>query len=200
MKERPILFSTEMVNAILKGHKTMTRRTVNHKNDWLFDEEKNWPTCIYNENGMAIVKPMKCPYGEVGDRLWVRETWQHTSVLNIHESDENSGYIYKATDPDWDDFEEWTWRPSIFMPREACRILLEITHVRCERLSEITNSEAMLEGVEGFNPGMSTADFEQASQKYTSPVLQFVKLWDKINGYGSFDKNPAVWVVEFKRI
>src|SRR5690554_3627422 len=97
---KPILFSTPMVQAILKGQKSQTRRVVK--------------------------PPKKCnaiPYPfPPGDILWVRETWQHTKILNLHPSDEDYGYMYRADGGDWEYIDGWSWKPSIFMPKEACRL------------------------------------------------------------------------------
>lgn len=162
MKEHPILFSTPMVEAIIAGRKTQTRR---------------------------IAKGDKCPYGEPGDILWVRETWQLTTWCHV--SDENYGYIYKASENgrDWEEnSEDWTWRPSIFMPKEACRLRLKITERRRESLHNITWEDAQAEGCTGYRP---TQD---------EPTDEYRRLWEKINGPGSWASNPLVWVLNFEKI
>lgn len=188
MKERQILFSTEMVRAIMDGSKTQTRR---------------------------VKKSDKCPYGHVGDVLWVRETWQLSTWL--HPSDENYGYIYKASDngQEWEsNDEQWKWKPSIFMPRKACRLRLQITDIRVERLQDITEEYARAEGLARISkdggrtwkygipdtdglPGTDDNGWEWREWN-TSPVSAFKTLWGKINGPG-WDANPYVWVISFKK-
>jgi hypothetical protein len=183
-KERPILFSGEMVRAILDGRKTQTRRIV---------KDENLPT-VYH--GAKIVVPQwyaekNCPYGQPGDRLWVRETWAYTDQsLNVE-----PGYVYRATDPDWETMEGWKWKPSIFMPRAASRITLEVTDVRIERLHDIGIIDLLAEGMQPTWNGESSPGV-----KCEGEFEQFAELWSKINGEDSWDANPWVWVVSFKRI
>ncbi|KKN74875.1 hypothetical protein LCGC14_0386240 [marine sediment metagenome] len=206
MKERPILFSGPMVRALLRevDPKTMTRRVVklpdapNHLGDWE-------PTFLGGDgtttDSRGVLVPriegiwhtrtgkfIKCPYGQPGDRLWVKETWREPVS-------EGSGYIdYLAdhiTKPSF-----IIWRPSIFMPRKFSRILLEITAVRVERLQEISEEDAKAEGWPV--PELGT----EISIRKAVPVIWFCDLWDSINakrGY-SWKSNPFCWVVEFKRI
>src|SRR5690554_6919216 len=110
-KMKPILFSTPMVQAILRGQKLQTRRVMKQPKKW---------------TDVPPISP--------GDILWVRETWQHTKVLNLHPVDANYGYVYRADAQPWEDIEGWKWKPSIFMPKEACRLWLKVTNVRVERL------------------------------------------------------------------
>ncbi len=168
MKERPIIFSTPMVKAILEGRKTMTRRIIKN----IKGATEKYP------KGFA-----KCPYGVVGDRLWVKETYfpNEGQVPNI---------IYKA---DWNDRHKTgitftcQWKPSIFMPRIYSRITLETTNIRVERLQEITEEDAKKEGV---MEGEDTGYYNEG----------FYRIWDKINGKDSWKENPYVWVIEFRRI
>lgn len=177
IKERPILFSTDMVRAILAGHKTQTRRIIKPRNNYsifvgwddefvLNDENKEWTLS-------------ECPYGYPGDRLWVRETW--TKQLS-------GKYIYRADHPDWE-LADYTatgaWRPSIHMPRAACRILLQITHIRVERLHDISADDARAEGC--TDPGPIA-------------IGEYQTLWEKINGPESWALNPWVWVITFKPV
>jgi hypothetical protein len=185
MKEHPILFSGPMVRAILEGRKTMTRRVI--KKPWLYGRE--------NEYGRFQVNMRECPYGLPGDRLWVRETWEYD------DSRPNS-YFYRA-DPAPDGFIEnpeaaWRWRPSIHMPREASRILLEVTAVRVERLQDISVPDALREGIE-CDDAEERAMIEAIGDGDDRHKEAFANLWDSINakrGYG-WDSNPWVWVVEF---
>jgi hypothetical protein len=182
MKERPILFSGPMVQAILDGQKTQTRRVVNEK--WLPIIEE----CLRVNGKWAwstIDHDLTTPYGQVGDRLWVRETFSE-----LHE-----GVAYRATAPNAC-LKNTKWKPSIFMPRWASRITLEITDVRVERLKDITEDGAVSEGVKYY----IASGAKQAPEM--SMVAQFSELWNSINekrGYG-WDTNPFVWVIEFKKL
>lgn len=135
----------------------------------------------------------------VGAKTWVRETFQYTDeVLN-----ERPGWVYRATDPDWDNLEGWKWKPSIFMPRQASRITLEITAVRVERLQEISEADAMAEGIQCRMAGdiKMWRDYSGPGEVFgTFPIESYKSLWESINGEGSWHKNPWVWVIEFKRI
>jgi hypothetical protein len=191
MKERPILFSGEMVRAILAGKKTQTRRVVKLDVSNFFDppncqddKDAGWPITTTRE-GDTVKAATLCPHGQPGDRLWVRETWGHNGCGNcpIH---------YRADEPEWKNESlnpNAKWHPSIFMPRCASRILLEITAVRCERLQEITREDASAEGVVSFDE-LSTVD-------------RYAILWESINGKTPgkrWEDNPWVWVIEFRRI
>ncbi len=181
MKERPIIFSTPMVRAILDGRKTMTRRVM-----------KPQPEDYPYHHGLAVYRvAKKCPYGVPGDLLWVRETWATTEQAGVHPSD--AEMVYRATDPDWETMEGWQWRPSIFMPRWASRLTLRITSVRAERVQDITEEDARAEG------------FKDVVGKYArgdEARIWFAELWDIINaarGFG-WDTNPWVWVIGFERV
>lgn len=172
MKERPILFSSPMMRAILDGRKTQTRRVVTNAKPYE-------PT----DEGIDILwhtGQLACPYGAVGDRLWVRETWQVDDYgMQHHRADR---VRYRATDG-----EELAWRPSIFMPRWASRITLEIVDVRVQRVKQIKDEEFVLEG------------FPYAPETHQEG---FAYMWEKLNGkrgYG-WDVNPWVWVLSFKVI
>ena len=192
MSEKPILFSGEMVRAILEGRKTQTRRTVKPK--FLYD-----PT----DDGWDILwatGQLTCPYGEVGDRLWVRETWHydsHMHELTGGEPDAPDGrylhrLVYRADNPDWQAY--GGWRPSIFMPRWACRLELVVKSVRVERLQDIGHSDMKAEGC--LPPNNAGGSWDYLRETYWKP------LWDSINakrGYG-WDSNPWVWVVEFDKV
>ena len=170
MKERPVLFSGEMVRAILEGRKTQTRRVIKPQPLWVGDPNVAFKTHSANPKGI-----INCPYGQPGDRLWVRETFAGTK---------NTGFAYRATDTAYGH----KWRPSIFMPHWASRINLEVVSVRVERVQDISIEDAYDEGMEWGDQGCG--------------VLEFKNLWDSINlkrGYG-WDANPWVWVIEFKRL
>jgi hypothetical protein len=183
MIERPILFSTPMIQAILDGKKTMTRRVVKFNDTGRVKlRHKNWH--IEDENVV-----LGCPYGQVGDSLWVRETFVKDADHNIH---------YKADSiPPWKDTK---WKPSIFMPRWASRITLEITNIRVERLQEITEEDAIKEGMK---PNKFENGFGQIypSGGKTPHKRAFAILWDSINGdKHPWASNPWVWCIEFQRI
>ena len=181
-----------MVRAILAGTKTQTRRTVKLSPD--FADATEFTECegLWFGDG-ECANGIKCPYGEVGDRLWCRETWAETEQSGAHPID--SQYVYRATDPDWSTLEGWKWKPSIFMPRPACRIELEITEFRVERLNEISEADAKAEGCTGNCPIGHIPTYLAAPLSY-----EYAQLWEYINGYGSWEKNPFVWVIEFKRV
>lgn len=189
MKERPILFSAPMVRAILDGSKTQTRRIVKSKSPI--------SALGYMVNRPEIFDAI-CPYGKIGDRLWLRETFAEVQKwyaqidlrtnINIPPQPKNPiepFFIYRA---DGERSGAIKWKPSIHMPRRACRIKLEITNVRVERLQDISEEDAKAEGC-SFRPGETD-----------SRCQAFSNLWTKINGEESWSENPWVWVVEFKRV
>lgn len=201
MKERPILFSTEMVKAILEGRKTMTRRVC--KNMVSTEDHGMGHNPMVLNKGFWY-RPMEySPYGKPGDRLWVRER------INKH-GDGNAPYTC-TYDADlspvtatchvmWCGRSTWEWGdkrnvlPSIFMPRWASRITLEIVNVRVERVQDISHNDSIAEGIKECR-GHNVDDCECA-------IVSFQKLWDSINakrGY-PWDSNPYVWVLEFNRV
>lgn len=192
MKERPILFSGPMVRAILDGRKTQTRRVVKPQR-----HAEQWPEC-----GCI------CPYGAPGDRLWVRETWGTLAcydcyppkVLSLHSFDRGWSESFLATACDG---AVKKWRPSIHMPRWASRITLEVTGVRVERLQEISEGDAKAEGAlwrAGDGCAWGWRHDLQNEFVHETAKESFAELWDIINGAGSWEANPWVWVVEFKRL
>lgn len=215
MKERPILFSGPMVRAILEGRKTQTRRVVKPQpelrwNCWLTDDASIEVCRNEHPKGDDCQREFftRCPFGQPGDRLWVRETW---SARTAHFCGEGGceccdAYIKYEADGDERQFTEdeippeWSYRrdrerrPSIHMPRWASRITLEITGVRVERLQEISEGDARAEGADP-----RTAGVEQGEPLKTHRT-GFVQLWASINGIDSWFANPWVWVVEFRRV
>lgn len=190
MKERPILFSTPMVQAILEGRKTQTRRVVKQKH--LPFVENLLGGFL---NGKWNQRPL--PYGKKGDHLWVRETF--TKI-------EPNILLYRA-DEMFDGMEAgdfgWSWKPSIFMPRAASRITLEVTNVRVERLQDISEADAVAEGIEKLGNILlwTYKNYSDAPKnRQLSAVESYQTLWESINGAGSWNLNPWVWVVEFRRI
>lgn len=198
MKARPILFSAPMVRALLAGTKTQTRRVVTPPRGWPQYSHADpfaMPPAVWWWNGehTHVGVKQECPYGQPGDRLWVRETWQHSNHP-FGPLDKTCAIFYRAdysADPHGMDGEKSPegkyrqWRPSIHMPRWASRILLEITGIRVERLQDISEADCRAEGLG------DTVD--RAHHWYRV-------LWEQINGPGSWEANPWVWVVEFKRI
>lgn len=197
MKTRPILFSGSMVRAILDGSKTQTRRIAKDIGD---------ECCTERPNGDLVDTVDLCPYGKAGDTLWVRETWATTEQSGVHSADAEC--VYRATDPDWQTLEGWKWKPSIFMRREHSRITLEITNVRVERLQDISSSDAVAEGVASESGLLGSdlfglhnwADHLRIPYGDSYARARYAMLWQSINGPGSWDKNPFVWVVEFRRV
>ena len=206
MKERPIIFSGPMVRAILDGRKTQTRRVFRLPEDAKIDTATGTYTCF---NTGAKKWKLKCPYGQAGDRLWVRETWatsvgvddQKPSVLDTPGKGygwpvwfASDGSVWwrgaKAGGPGFVD--RGRWRPSIHMPRWASRITLEVTGVRVERLQDISEEDCIAEGV----TLRGTSRYEGQSRD------AYADLWDSLNtkrGFG-WDTNPWVWAIEFKRV
>lgn len=205
MKEIPILFSTPMVQAILAGRKSITRRMqglekINEKPDnYAYNyaykgiHPENPSVHIFGRLFLGVWVEtiyIKCPYGQPGDVLWVRETFMRMPREGFFNYKAHHP-IFKYADDKIQLLKEFglKWKPSIHMPKEAARIWLKVVNVRVERLHEITEQDAIAEGVEtlGLYPGYSV-----------SSRGKFEGLWNHINGAESWDSNPWVWVVEFE--
>jgi hypothetical protein len=212
MKQLPILFSAPMVRAILNGSKTQTRRIVklparkNIEPRW----DNAWIDGGFPDTGQYLhvefrhkddewegrMDRVYCPYGQPGDRLWVRETFMPMPHVNAKA-------FYRATDP----LVGGKWKPSIFMPRNLSRITLEITAVRVQRLQDITEEDAIAEGM-----NQATADAVMCPEElatfaaahilapHAMARITFETVWAKINGPASWDANPFVWVITFNPI
>lgn len=181
MKERPILFSGPMVRAILEGRKTQTRRVVK------FEFVKTIPVPENSAFREGTEWKSECPFGQPGDRLWVRETWAPHADMPpsaIYRCDRGGDYQDTVTP-------NFRWRPSIHMPRWASRLTLEITAVRVERLQDISEEDVWEEGC--TKPSGYFGCPGQAQSIFRS-------LWGAVYGHESWDANPWVWVVEFKRM
>lgn len=216
IKEIPILFSTPMVQAILEGRKTMTRRIVKPRsgNNFQIETAKFEPNAIgyyhnryiqeIDEDERTTGKTVFCPFGktETGSILWVRETW-------CNAIDEDVPYLYRATHSEAQRLDEdgSPWRPSIHMPKDASRIWLEVTDISVERLHDITEEDAEAEGVEKYHcrcggnfghyeSGGYDNECECLQWPLSHHVMPFRDLWNSING--NWDQNPWVWVVSFK--
>lgn len=230
VRERPILFSAPMVRALLDGTKTQTRRVVKPQPAL---ETSHWDSSASGTGQWMGTGPSpatggtrqtwgwaSCPYGQPGERLWVREThapqadcwgsWERWLrgaggeppilhyAADFKPFQNDNGFVIRKP------FIE-KWRPSIHMPRWASRIDLEVTDVRVERLQSITAADAKAEGIEGQfengpwrNYGRDGCWFPEG--KDTAPVLSYRSLWEQINGAGSWAANPWTWVLEFRRI
>jgi hypothetical protein len=196
MKERPILFSGPMVRALLDGSKTQTRRVVKPRKDANFG-------CMLMPRELAGEinqgEYSNCPYGQPGDRLWVRESLFLSTETNRHHYSATGialpGVDYEAEPPPAIGLPARSI-PSIHMPRWASRITLEIVSVRVERLQDISEADAIAEGV----TDTGAIILGRMAEDVTGPIAEYAVLWESINGPGSWDANPWVWVVEFKRV
>ena len=228
-KELPILFSGEMVNAVLEGRKTQTRRVVKTTGEAAKHTRNPLPASgrlIYKNGGawddsaLRTVAIAKCPYGKIGDGLWVRETWQAISPDENFHPMEECEIIYRATDyhpgycaseyaevmnlkhnsPIYDMDIVYPWRPSIYMPRWASRITLEITDIRVERVQDITEQDAIAEGAFPSGSWGHLSEKEVSAMKLGSYRCAFANIWNSINekrGFG-WDANPWTWAITFK--
>lgn len=203
-KEHPILFSTSMVQAILEGKKTQTRRVVkNIPNGSHYLKEYPGhnalgmypflaPDELQKPDNEKIASVVTCPYGQPGDLLWVRETWCVTQPFDpeTYHFGYKSGIQPYSNEPSSEKFNYLSpdkWKPSIHMPKAAARIWLEVEEVKVERLQDISEEEAKAEGCERLPLLWSRLD-------------TFKVLWQSINGHESWRANPLVWVVKFKVI
>ena len=210
-KERPILFNGQMVRAILEGRKTQTRRIINVNDAGVSDfhtvkKHGGFTLTGELEPGVfqwdcgSVFTQIRCCHGKPGDRLWVRE--------GIYSS--RSGWRYDAdqqvVDPGLSHIKEFVaWNasqkrnhiPSIHMPRWASRITLEVESVRVERLQDISEGDAMAEGCRLAAALHDCKCVEACGMSFRGG---YAKLWESINGPGSWDANPWVWVITFKRI
>ena len=208
MKHIPILFSTEMVRAIDEGRKTVTRRMkglkkINENPDrHLIWNHKDHDFITFDYLETLKDEIVKKPFRE-GDILWVREkfrelidcrTGQLVEYDHYADMPENFGDKLKNQ-------RNVKWKPSIFMPKEACRTFLEVTGVRVEKLQSITSEDAIKEGIERLPGGNWKNYFSKVKmiENWENPYHSFKSLWEEINGSDSWDANPWVWVVDFKK-
>ncbi|WP_114153843.1 hypothetical protein [Chromobacterium haemolyticum] len=196
MKERPILFRGDMIRALLAGTKTQTRRVIKPQPDVTEERLRELDAWI---DGFTLSRQVdaalqhgfidtECPYGQPGDRLWVREAFQI-----MHRGDDWDIPIYRA-----DDIAghiNGGWRPSIHMPHAACRLVLEITDVRVERLQDISEADAIAEGCDNSQSAAAVA-----TGWYEKPISAYRRLWESLYGSGSWDANPYVWRISFKKV
>ncbi|MBW5928005.1 hypothetical protein CFM96_04830 [Klebsiella michiganensis] len=230
MKERGMIFNGEMVRAILDGRKTQTRRIMKPQPEPCPRGGHWWPSNVFKtmlhveeemqngKGGWGGLVGDSCPFGDLGDRIWVRETWAEAGAsapdLKLYRANypEHVPSIYENVPPT----EEIRWTPSIHMPRWASRILLEITDVRVERLNAISEEDAIAEGMQGVICPCCKGDSEYSTSQYDAETLavvdeipcrtcesnrsKFFTLWDSIYGYGQHCIGEWVWVIEFKRV
>lgn len=205
MRFKPILFNTDMVQAIIKWRKTQTRRIVKGMALNCLEHD------MYSPEFVASSDLDLCDFGKVGDILWVRETFQKHCTEMETTSDwapisykETGQYVYKADGymlPK-DSLSFSKWRPNIHMPKDACRIFLKVKSVRVERLQDISEEDAIAEGIEAqpkdnrFYKNYIRIDLKWCD----SSVRSFETLWQSINGEQSWKDNPWVWVIEFERV
>ncbi len=217
MKERPILFNGEMVRALLDGRKTQTRRVIKpqplgytgRKFIVPDDSHKAWHD---SDDFLGF-----CPYGQPGGRLWVRESTEEDCIGSASISRycaDGAPVLYSGCDdPEFNgSWALWDYprlkRPSIHMPRWASRILLEVTAVGVERLQDISEEDALAEGIDVIGGAASTCPYRnyrigkpgEMSLHCSSPMRSYMTLWESINGPGSWAANPWVCVVEFHRV
>lgn len=225
MKERPILFSAPMVRALLDGSKTQTRRVVTPAPEMVTDKSiAPWdgdPAALLR---LLTLNGKTCRYGQPGDRLWVREAHSLYPTHGQHRADGERwgpwGGLPTTVSADgkqiayyregFDRCDPGRWRPSIHMPHWASRILLEVASIRVERLQDISEADALAEGVVAWRAGWDKKTAATMFLRGTEARVNtneggvakrlYYLLWESINGAGSWAANPWVWVVEFKRI
>lgn len=227
--ERGILFKGAMVKAILSGAKTQTRRIVSLQGRLGYPVGEITSANAEGFKAGLLEFSWKCPFGKIGDHLWVKETFAYTdSSFNVE-----PGYVYRATDPDWSSLEGFKWTPSIFMPRRARRITMEITGIRVQKLSDINGQDSIAEGIEPYTVDGITTFKDYCTGRYNrSARASYESLWNSIHSkpkpiYGKDKKithyvsypwvnvqetrehrgkpwhvhgNPLVWALEFKRV
>lgn len=194
-KSRPIIMSGESVRAILDGNKIQTRRPIKRQlpinADFFANIENNvWEICQIGRNPdeLGHIGFLKCPYGEIGDELWVRETW-------ANDKDYISITYYRADKYDCPTAHD-KWKSSIFMSRRASRITLEITDIRVKRLQDMTLNDVKDEGMR------RSSEIQESLTKYVCNLYNmFKECWNKLNKKPElqWESNPWVWVIEFKK-
>lgn len=186
-RDIPMPFKAQMVRGVLDDLKWVTRRPVKGAAaKWLIDQSPEWVAGKAND---------LCPYGQPGDRLWVREAWAtHACLDKVPPRDlVFQDVVYLADGQP----RKGKYRPAMYMPRWASRILLEVTAVRVERLQDITEAQAIAEGI--LRAGSGWLGYE-GGPWFASPIGAFRSLWESIHGTDSWDANDYVWVIEFRRL
>jgi hypothetical protein len=220
IKERPILYATPMVQAIIASRKTKTRRTkgleffnknTNHYKGFTHRDGLTWSAKHIAESVWDL--EFKCPFGKVGDLLWVKETSCFVMLEHAHDllegQRERTQYVYRASvHDDWMIYASqqysYRWTPSLFMTKAAARIWLQITDIKIERLKDITEEDAIAEGVlkvnDGYKNYMTKPKLISTLSCFDKAYYSFLSLWESINGYESSELNPWVWVITFKKV
>ena len=195
--EHPILFSTPMVRAILTKQKTVTRRVIRGVSPGADRPLAMCGAVSFSDTGRWIA----CPYGAPGDRLWVRETWRYESDgVAMYRADVRDELAHRAK-----------WRPGIHLRREHARLFLAVEDVRVERLHDITEADAVAEGIRPWRLGGDRVRFAELREGGDPAVpwdemsdtarARFELLWQKINGKRApWESNPWVWRVAFRRL
>lgn len=224
MKKIPILLSTPMVQSTLADRKTNTRRTLGldkvnkYPNDWLLDGVQLMGSFIFHNKRTKEEFWIKSPFGMPGDLLWVRETWADVTNAFVTGTDVDIENIaFKADSSVYNCIEKLhyleqlgengiyvkKWKPSIHMPKAAARIWLKVTDIICERLQDISEEDAIVEGVEIYKDGNSykipikhQIEFYRTNKKDSTDAFRV--LWININGSDSWNANPWVWVIKFE--
>jgi len=229
IKTRPIIFSAEMVNAVLDGRKTQTRKLIKCSKEIMQDDsytflkaspqspqlERGLPPSARNmfnfvfgsKKGNGHFK-IKCPFGKIGDRLWVRETWQIHEFELEHGGKEFPNILYKSTGSTrllidkcvWKFVKDKpSWRSPVTMPRWASRITLEITNIQVERLQDISEEDCLKEGIIRLDSRLGFIDPRKTEGSVLPSVQEaFQQLWHSTKG--KWDQNPWVWVISFRRV
>lgn len=229
MKERSILLTTEMVRSILADQKTQARWVINPQpkqkscaamgpNEHRDHAQFYYETMSGSGGHRIETDRIKCPYGQPGDRLWVRETTirveEHGYVGPVYvASDNGQAMLDHGLAPAPDDAVEvepydLRLRPSALMPRSMARIILEVTSVRAERLNDISSEDALAEGIEVVGGATSTCPYRnyrlgqagEMAMHCSCPERSFMSLWESLYGADAWSSNPWVWVVAFRRL
>jgi hypothetical protein len=207
MRERPILFSAPMVRAILEGRKTQTRRIVVRAKDGELPLDFH-DGMFWFADGDA--QEINCPYGETGDRLWIREAWRtefrfnHLKPSLVPGTPLDTAIYYEA---DGKSSMAGKYRHSRFMPRRFSRTALDITKVRVQRLQEISEQDAIAEGVEKLGEFPNITPYRNymvkqpaGAHNFSTSRASFMSLWSSINGTESYTANPLVWAITFPEV
>jgi hypothetical protein len=195
VREKPILFSGPMIRAILEGRKTQTRRVVKPQPDYLWNEEPCTQASGYCKGPAGF----KSAWDAIHNRLWVRESFWYQEWLGLPSSEPQP--IHYTADGNTECLEDYKQKPSIFMPRWASRITLEITNVRVERLQDISEADAIAEGVYTNEQAIEKLGLPSDAKLSGTCVDKYRIVWESINGKKySWASNPWVWVISFKRL
>lgn len=202
IKTRPILFSAPMIRALVDGSKFQTRRMLKKQPQLTSDGLIECGNQLYSQRPDSMKRLIKdhVPFA-IGDRLWVRETWQKSGIGWNNNLQAGNLHYRADTDHGWQDY--WgNWKPSIFMPRWISRLTLTVTDVRVQRLQDISGKDAIAEGIEKSTliAGQAWLNYDKskyATHGWTCPTNSFRTLWNSINGADAWDQNPWVTALTF---